>query len=106
MNSELSLWCTPGFKVQEIVLEGCGFCGTQIMPGIIVTTVEKKEEPLGMPPWPAWHYLRLYSPGPARGLTGAVQMHAALNFSPARIWKGVVISCRSTLCDVFILSRS
>lgn len=46
-----------------------------------------------MPPWPAWHYLRLYSPGPARGLTGAVQMHAALNFSPARIWKGVVISC-------------
>lgn len=58
MNSEVRLWCTPGFKVQEIVLEGCGFCGTQIMLGITVTTVEKKVEPLGTPPWPAWHYLR------------------------------------------------
>lgn len=47
--SELRLRCTPGFKVQEIALEGCGFCGTRIMPGIKVTTGEKKVEPLGMP---------------------------------------------------------
>lgn len=50
MVSKLSLRCTPGFKVQEIALEGCGFCGTQIVPGIKVTTVEKKVEPLGMSP--------------------------------------------------------
>lgn len=80
MSSELSLPCIPGFKVQEIVLEGCGFCGTQIMPGNIVTTVEKKVEPLGRPPWPSWHYLRLYSPGPTRGLTGAVQMQYWISF--------------------------
>lgn len=51
MNSEVSLRCAPGFKVQEIVLEGCGFCGTQIMLGITVTTMEKKVELLGMPAW-------------------------------------------------------
>lgn len=52
MVSELSLRCTPGFKVQETALEGCGFCGIQIMPGIKVTTVKKKVEPpgIGMPP--------------------------------------------------------